>query len=169
MEFGLGFGSNLGDRARHLRAAAARVLETADARLVAKSSIYETEPVDVRGEHSDKPFLNAVMIIESAVPAHDWLRHLNRIETELGRVRGEDKNAPRLIDIDILYAGGTCVDSGGLTVPHPRWARRRFVLAPLAEVRGDMRLPGQAASVREILDALDDEGGGAVAKLEAGW
>lgn len=167
MEFGFCFGSNLGDRVQHMHAAGLAVLATADAKLLIKSSLYETDPVDVQDQYLDMKFVNAVMIIESDESAPFWLKELNRIETELGRVRGDDKNAPRTIDIDILYAGDECIDSGGLIVPHPRWAERRFVLEPLSEVRGDMVLPEHTYSVAETLKRLaSDE---QLIKLEAAW
>lgn len=166
MEFGLSFGSNLGNRVDNLREARARVLNTADARLVAASSLYETKPVGVRPEHADKFYINAVLVIESDASAKDWLGWLNRIENDLGRIREEDRNAPRPIDIDILYAGDQYIDSAGLTVPHPRWAERRFVVEPLAEIRGELVLPGNTRSVSEILADLVDD---AIKNIEAPW
>ena len=68
-----------------------------------------------------------------------------------------DRNAPRTIDIDILYAGKTCIDSGGLLVPHPRWAGRRFVVEPLAEIRPELILPGAKQTVAEIVKNLPDD------------
>jgi 2-amino-4-hydroxy-6-hydroxymethyldihydropteridine diphosphokinase len=157
MEFGLSLGSNLGDRVAHLRLAHQTILAIPGVRAVAHSLLYETEPVDVSPQYAEMKFLNAVLIMDSDEDAQTWLKRLNNIETELGRVRTDDKNAPRTIDIDILYAGDQCIDSGGLIVPHPRWATRRFVLQPLSDVRGDMILPGQTASVAHILSALESD------------
>lgn len=175
MEFGLSLGSNLGDRTAHLRTARERILATRDATLVAASSLYETEPVGVQEKYRDMKFVNSVLIIESDESAEDWLPWLNEIETELGRVRGEDKNAPRPIDIDILYAGDRCIGSrgtseeqvdGSLIVPHPRWTQRRFVIEPLAEVRGELILPNQHQTVAELLATLDDA---PLVKLDVDW
>jgi|GEM_PF-132066 len=175
MEFGLSLGSNLGDRVAHLRAARERVLAASDATLLAASSLYETEPVGVQEKYAEMKFINAVLIIDSEESAEDWLPWLNEIESELGRVRGEDKNAPRPIDIDILYAGGRCIGSRGtdeeqvdgtLIVPHPRWTQRRFVIEPLAEVRGELILPNQDQTVAELLAEQEDD---PLVKLDIDW
>jgi 2-amino-4-hydroxy-6-hydroxymethyldihydropteridine diphosphokinase len=154
MEFGFSLGSNLGDRLAHLREARCRLLETPGARLAAQSPVYETEPVGVKPAYQHLRFLNAVLILESDGAAADWLAAIGRIEAEMGRVRGGDRYAPRTIDIDLLYAGQECIDTGGLIVPHPRWSGRRFVVQPLADVRPDLRLPGAGGSVREVLEQL---------------
>lgn len=154
VEIGFSLGSNLGDRAAHLRAAKRLLLEQPQCRFLAQSSLYETEPVGVKPEYQHLPFLNAVLVIGSGWPVEAWMSRLHAIEDSLGRQRSEDRFAPRTIDIDILYAGETCVGSSGLVVPHPRWARRRFVVEPLAEVRPHLILPGADASVRSVLDRL---------------
>jgi len=166
-EIGFSLGSNLGDRVAHLCRAKARILEQPQARPAAQSSIYETEPVGVKAEYADKRFLNAVLVIESSWPVEPWLARLAEIEDQLGRVRSEDRFAPRTMDIDILYAGGTCIDSGGLIVPHPRWALRRFVVEPLAEIRPDLELPGAGRTVQAILDDLAH--GEACVRIDTPW
>jgi len=72
----------------------------------------------------------------------------------MGRIRTEDRNAPRVIDIDILYAGSVKRTDGNLDLPHPRWAQRRFVVQPLADVRPFLRLPGETRTVSDILKTL---------------
>lgn len=156
IEIGFSLGSNIEDRRQHLVHAKERILAEPYARFLAQSSLYETEPVDVLDEHRDHPFLNAVLVIQSEWPVEPWLAKLHEIECALGRVRTEDRNAPRTVDVDILYAGQTCIDSGGLVVPHPRWAARRFVVQPLADVRPDLELPHAGRSVKQILAQLDD-------------
>ena len=77
----------------------------------------------------------------------------------LGRERSEDRNAPRPIDIDIVYAGDQIIEGSGLEVPHPRWAERRFVVQPLSDVRPEMVLPQANKNVVDILECLpQDEG-----------
>ncbi len=155
-EIGFSLGSNLGDRVAHLRAGARALLEAdPEAVLLAKSSLWETEPVDVRPEYQHLKFLNAVLILGSRLGARDWLGHIGRIEDQFGRQRvAGDKNAPRELDIDIIFVGDELVGSGGLVVPHPRWAERRFVVQPLAEVRPGRVLPGADRSVARILEGL---------------
>jgi 2-amino-4-hydroxy-6-hydroxymethyldihydropteridine diphosphokinase len=154
VEIGFSLGSNLGDRVAHLRAAKRMLLEQPQARFLAQSSLYETEPVGVDPAYRHLTFVNAVLLIGSSWPVEGWMSRVQGIEDALERQRTADRFAPRTIDIDILYAGGTSVGGTGLVVPHPRWAGRRFVLEPLAEVRPDLILPGARGSVRSILDQL---------------
>ena len=154
MEMGLSLGSNLGDRLENLREAVRRILAAGEAELVAKAPIYETEPVGVKAEYAHLAFLNTAIVIVTSRPVQDWLPILQRIEEEMGRVRGGDRNAPRPVDADILFAGDALIDSGGLSVPHPRWAQRRFVVQPLADMRPGLVLPGQRLTVAERLDQL---------------
>lgn len=157
MEIGFSLGSNLGDRVGFLRQARARLLEVPGTRLLASAPLYETAPVGVRPEHADKFYLNTVVVVTSELSAQEWLPVIGRIEAELGRVRTEDRNAPRPIDVDIIYADDHVVDSGGLELPHPRWSERRFVVQPLADVRPELIIPGDHKSVREILETLAPE------------
>lgn len=157
MELGISLGSNLGNRVAHLRDARKAINAVDGVSELGHSPIYETDPVDVSPQYQDMMFLNAVLIIQTDETASDWLNRLNTIETHLGRVRDADKNAPRTIDLDILYAGDQCIDSGGLIVPHPRWTTRRFVLQPLADVRGALVLPGQTDSVSTLLANLQSD------------
>lgn len=154
MEIGFSLGSNLGDRLVYLQQARDRLLLHSDSRLLAQSPVYETAPVGVRPEYDDLSYLNSVVVLESGMSPHDWLAALSRIETELGRVRTDDRNAPRTIDIDIIYAGEHVIGSGGLEVPHPRWLERRFVVQPLADIRPELVIPESGKTVREILANL---------------
>lgn len=155
MEAGLSLGSNEGDRIARLRDARQRILAIPGITELARSPLYETEPVDVKPEHKDKKFINAVLVVEADLTPREWLAHAQRIEAEMGRVReGRDRNAPRPIDIDLLYLGRHCIDSKTLIVPHPLWAKRKFVLRPLADIRPDKILPGVQHTVKQILDAL---------------
>ncbi len=166
MELGFSLGSNLGDRIQHLRDAKRRLLAVPATRCAAQSRLYETEPVGVQPAYADLKFINAVLVVETAHTAEYWLAQLHAIEQAMGRQRGADRNAPRAIDIDILFAGADCIDSGGLVVPHPRWAQRRFVVAPLAEVRPALVLPGAGRTVAAILADLQGE---AVTPLDEEW
>ncbi len=151
METGFSLGSNLGGRLRLLSQAKTLILMESAVKFVDQSSVYETEPVDVEDEYRLMKFLNSVLIVESPYTAEEWLPKIKKIEALLQRVRTEDRNAPRTIDVDILFSGGEIVDSDLLQIPHPRWADRRFVVKPLAEVREDMVLPGAECPVGEIL------------------
>jgi 2-amino-4-hydroxy-6-hydroxymethyldihydropteridine diphosphokinase len=142
----LSVGSNLGDREANLRAAAERL----DARRL--SPVYETEPVDLK----DQPwFLNQVVEIETELMPRQLLALSQRIERELGRVRTVSKG-PRTIDVDILLFGAVVMHTRELEIPHPRFAERRFVLVPLADLAPGLRHPVTGQSVRAMLAALAD-------------
>ena len=154
METGFSLGSNLGDRLQFLRWAKTRLILAGQATFVGQSAVYETEPVDVADAYSSMKFLNAVLVLESSLSSQEWLVVLKKVELDLLRVRTGDRNAPRTIDIDILFSGDEIVDSDLLQIPHPRWSERRFVVEPLADVRPDLILPGADVSVKTILDQL---------------
>ena len=154
METGFSLGSNLGGRLRLLSQAKTLILMDPRVQFVDQSSVYETEPVDVKEEYRTMKFLNTVLIVESDLDPDEWLSKMKKVEATLQRVRTEDRNAPRPIDVDLLFIGDQIVDSDLLQVPHPRWAERRFVVEPLAEVRPDLVLPGTNDSVRKILEQM---------------
>lgn len=122
----LGLGSNLGDRADHLRTAVAGLPD-----VVAVSPVYESDPVG--GPAGQAPFLNLVVALETDLSPRELLDVARRLEGVAGRVRGV-KDGPRTLDVDVLLVGGLCVDEPDLVVPHPRMWQRRFVLAPLADL-----------------------------------
>lgn len=154
MEIGLSLGSNLGDRLEHLRRAAQRISVLPGVRIVVAAPVYETEPVGVSPVHAALKYLNTVLILDGPAELDALAEALHAIETDLGRRRSADRNAPRTIDIDLIYAGGVRRRDGKLDLPHPRWAERRFVLQPLADVRPDLRLPDGGGTVMERLAGL---------------
>ena len=168
-EAGFCLGSNLGDRLALLQAARDQLAATPGARLLAQSAVYETDPVGVKPQYAHLKYLNAVVILEANLTAADWLRRAQTIETELGRVRTDDRYAPRTMDIDLLYRGMDSIEDGGIVVPHPRWWQRRFVLRPLCDVRPELRLPGCALSVQEHWERLAHTRGEEVRLFTARW
>jgi 2-amino-4-hydroxy-6-hydroxymethyldihydropteridine diphosphokinase len=144
----LSLGSNLGDREGHLREAIALV-GAEGLRVLRVSSLYETEPMEVR----DQPwFLNLVVEAETDLFPKQVLARIRKIELGLGRRRGRPKG-PRTIDIDILLYGESVIGTTELIVPHPRLAERRFVLEPLAELVPELRHPVNRRTMRELLAA----------------
>ena len=144
----LSLGSNLGDRAANLRAAVAQM--DVAGRLLAVSSLYETQPVDV----PDQPwFLNCVAAIETDMTPRDLLQLALRVEAAMGRLRMREKGA-RKIDIDIVLFGDWVVDEPGLRIPHPAMHQRRFVLEPLVEIAPEARHPELGKTAQELLTAL---------------
>jgi 2-amino-4-hydroxy-6-hydroxymethyldihydropteridine diphosphokinase len=140
--------------------------------LAARSSLYETEPVGYR----DQPaFLNAVVALETQLEPLPLLRGLLAIERELGRDRSRGPlQGPRTLDLDLLVMGDCTVAGEELSLPHPGLAQRRFVLAPLAEIAPQLRLPETNQTMTDLLALLPDEGENrvsAVRRLPAnpGW
>ncbi|MCC7300068.1 MAG: 2-amino-4-hydroxy-6-hydroxymethyldihydropteridine diphosphokinase [Verrucomicrobia bacterium] len=156
METGFCLGSNMGGRLRLLSQAKTLILLEPEVRFAGQSPVYETEPVGVKPEYAAMKFLNAVLIVESPYTAEEWLTKIKKVEARLCRVRTEDRNAPRTIDVDILFSGDQVVDSDLLQVPHPRWAERRFVVQPMADIRPELVLPGTQGPVRKVLAEMAD-------------
>ena len=149
MKIAIALGSNLGDRETQLRGAVA-ALSPVLAHLRV-SSFHETEPV---GMPMPQPmFLNAAAVGESTLSAPAILDVLLAVEQGFGRERPYDL-APRTIDLDLILYGNAVINSAGLTVPHPRFRERRFVLEPLAEIAPDWIDPVTGKTVEELCAAL---------------
>jgi 2-amino-4-hydroxy-6-hydroxymethyldihydropteridine diphosphokinase len=150
----IALGSNLGDRAKTLAAATDRLGRLG--RVEVCSSLYETEPV---GFHDQPAFLNAVLALETELDPRSLLHSLLAIERELGRDRSQGvPNGPRILDLDLLLMGDTVIAVEELTLPHPALVRRRFVLAPLAEIAPQLRHPQRDQTIAELLTLLPDDG-----------
>lgn len=152
---GIALGSNVGDRLDALIQARQALLRIPGASVPClSSSLYETEPVD--SEPGAAGFLNAV--VEFGFDGHPatLLDALQGIEASMGRPSKRPRNAPRTIDLDILYVGNLTLSTPHIVIPHPRLHLRRFVLVPLAEIRPALSLPGQQKSVGELLESLAD-------------
>lgn len=154
MNVALSLGSNFGDRLQNLRAARNQIAALAGVRVLRGSRVYETEPVDVEPEYAANRFLNTALLLDCLLPIEELAAGCRAIEHKLGRARTAYRNAPRIIDIDIIFADMLRINSPELTVPHPRWARRRFVLVPLADVAPVSIVPGETRTVAEVLLAL---------------
>lgn len=126
----IGIGSNLGDREKNIRQAVDMINRLRKTKVEKTSSIIETLPV---GGPAQGKFLNAAVKIQTGLSAHGLLACLQRIESELGRVR-RVKNGPRTIDLDILFFNDMKINDKDLILPHPRIKEREFVLVPLKEI-----------------------------------
>ncbi len=149
----IGLGANLGDRRATLRRALAQ-LEARGIAVIARSSLYETAPV---GMASERPFLNAVVAVETERPPAVLLRSLLTIEEELGRERRTGGPDDRPCDLDLLLYDDLCCDEPDLVLPHPRIRQRRFVLIPLLEVDADLRDPVTGDAYCADADRLADD------------
>ena len=140
--FYIAMGSNLGNRLSHLQEAVEDILRLPDCRVTVVSSVWETEAHVKPGSPPQPDFLNAVLECFSLFEPEAMLKALLAIEQDHGRDRSaKGMWKPRPLDLDILLAGDTIHLSDSLTLPHPRLAERRFVLAPLAEIATDVHVP----------------------------
>jgi 2-amino-4-hydroxy-6-hydroxymethyldihydropteridine diphosphokinase len=144
----LGIGSNMGDsRSQVLRAI--NLIETIQGvTLLRASSLYQTTPVSSIAQGD---FVNAACALSTSLSPEALYDALHRIEVLLGKVLKE-KNAPRPIDIDILFFGDLFHHSDELNIPHPRWRTRLFVLAPLLEIAGTITVPLNERGDVETID-----------------
>ncbi|MFQ5987427.1 MAG: 2-amino-4-hydroxy-6-hydroxymethyldihydropteridine diphosphokinase, partial [Dehalococcoidia bacterium] len=142
----LALGSNLGDRKANLE----KALQLLGERLALErlSSLYETEPV---GLEEQPLFLNAVCCVKTDVGPFQLLSLLKGVEVALGRAPSFP-NAPRLIDVDILFYGNLVIETEQLAIPHPRLEERAFVLIPLAEIAPDLIHPVSGESIADLAD-----------------
>jgi 2-amino-4-hydroxy-6-hydroxymethyldihydropteridine diphosphokinase len=133
----LSLGSNLGDRWGHLRRAVDQLRAGSRAPVTAVSRVYETSPVG--GPDGQGPFLNVVVELALAPGADPYrlLEECRRLEAAAGRVRAA-RWGPRTLDADVVWIDGVEISDPELTVPHPRWRDRRFVLEPLRELAPDL-------------------------------
>ncbi len=144
----LSLGSNLGNRTSQLQTAIHRL--SALGKVIAVSSFYETEPVEV----TTQPwFLNCAVMLDTEKMPRQLLKGVLEIEQEMGRRRTRNKG-PRTIDIDVLLFGNSVIDTRGLTIPHPGLHERRFVLEPMVEIAPEVRHPVLNSTIRELRDAL---------------
>jgi 2-amino-4-hydroxy-6-hydroxymethyldihydropteridine diphosphokinase len=142
-------GSNLGDRRTHLDFAIARLQTVLQNGKI--SRFYETVPIGVRGPQS--LFLNAAAVGQTELSARQLLDLLLAIEAERGRER-PFPGAARTLDLDLVLFGDHVIDEPGLTVPHPRFRERRFVLEPLVDVSPELRDPVTGKTIRELFALL---------------
>jgi 2-amino-4-hydroxy-6-hydroxymethyldihydropteridine diphosphokinase len=150
----LSIGANLGIRELAVLSVQRIIEQTGLGVSVRMSSLYETDPVDC-GPMA--PFVNAVVEFAPLLCGEDLLKRLQAIEKTLGRSGGH--NQPRELDIDIVTLGDDVFDTGALTVPHPRYRERGFVLVPLKELAPEFTCPATGRHIDDLLAALPTTGG----------
>jgi len=148
----LALGSNLGDRERYLRNGI-RGLAAHDIDIIRCAGVYSTEPMEIL----DQPrFLNTALEIHTLLTPEQLLLTCLEVERKNHRTRDRSKG-PRTLDIDIIFYGSQIIHRPDLMIPHPRFAARRFVLAPLADIAPDFVDPLSGKRIRELLHSCPDQ------------
>jgi 2-amino-4-hydroxy-6-hydroxymethyldihydropteridine diphosphokinase len=151
----LSLGSNLGERQASLQGAINAIADTPDVWVTEVSPIYETEPVDC--PPGSENFLNAIVLIDTTLAATRLLDRAHAVEDAFGRERGEEPNAPRTLDVDLIVVGDRRGHDETLRLPHPRAAERAFVLQPWYDIEPDAEIP-DVGPIAELLEKVDTSG-----------
>ena len=145
----LSLGSNVGDRESNLAQATMALSINFDISDIESSSYFESDPL----YNLDQPdFLNSVVKCTTTLKPFDFLDVCKRIEKMLGRAKNRKKNAPRIIDVDILFHGDSVMETDELKLPHPMLGVRKFVLIPFAELEPDFQIPHSKFTINDLLD-----------------
>ncbi|MCF8223246.1 MAG: 2-amino-4-hydroxy-6-hydroxymethyldihydropteridine diphosphokinase [Bacteroidales bacterium] len=152
-EIYLGLGSNTGSRIKNL-ALARDKLGALPMTVIALSPVYESEPW---GFSSPGKFLNQVIEIDSDLQPGELLRHVKKVEREMGRKESGIRYTDRVIDIDILFYGSEIISFSNLVIPHPLLHKRLFVLKPMTDLAPGFIHPVLDSRVSELLDRCDDD------------
>jgi 2-amino-4-hydroxy-6-hydroxymethyldihydropteridine diphosphokinase len=137
-------GANLGDAVATVQQALRNVAGLPETQLLKASSLYRSAPYEAQGPD----FINAVALLQTQLPPLALLHALQALELQSGRERPY-KNAPRTLDLDLIFYGDAASDAPELTLPHPRWHERAFVLHPLAEVWPERVSAAQLEAVQD--------------------
>jgi len=155
-EAGIALGSNLGYSYSEIENACAFLSSLSSDHSLLSSPLYRTSPVDCAPGSPD--YLNSVVVIQTGLPPEELLSAFKKYEQGRGRLLDSATgpvNAPRPIDLDILYYGQLVYHSDTLTIPHPRLHLRRFVLEPLSDLRPTLTLPGFDSDIQTLCHSLD--------------
>jgi 2-amino-4-hydroxy-6-hydroxymethyldihydropteridine diphosphokinase len=148
----IGLGSNLGDSVGHVKSAIERLGALPMSTLDLQSSLFRSAPIDAAGDD----FINAVVRLQTSLPALELLRELHQIENDFGRERPY-LNAPRTLDLDLLLYGEQSIASDTLSVPHPRITQRAFVLIPLLQIDPFITIPGLGPAHAFVPDVVSQQ------------
>jgi 2-amino-4-hydroxy-6-hydroxymethyldihydropteridine diphosphokinase len=151
----LALGSNLGERFTALQGAVNAIADTPEVWVTGVSPVYESEPVD--SPAGSRPYLNAVVLIDTTLAATRLMDRALAIEDAFDRERTEEKNAPRTLDVDLIVVGDRRSDEDFLRLPHPRATGRAFVLRPWLDLEPDAEFPDQGP-IADLLEKTDQSG-----------
>lgn len=151
MQYVLSLGTNIGDRKNNLLSAVKSLELIPETKVLDCSSIYETEPV---GYAQQDDFYNIAILLESKFEPNEMLGICMGLEAGFNRVR-EFKNGPRILDVDVIFCEDKKINTKNLTVPHPRYFERRFVLEPMLELFHDGEFFG--IDFKKFIDKIDGQ------------
>ena len=152
----IGLGSNLEDPPAQINKAVRALAMIPTTTVIADSGLYLSKPMMLDSSDQQPDYYNAVVLIETQLAAHALLDHLQRIEREQGRVRGERWGA-RTIDLDILLFGDEVINDERLSVPHPGLHEREFVLYPLMNIDSTLTIPGRG-KLEQLVENCSENG-----------
>ena len=151
MRYVLSLGTNIGDRKNNLLSAVKSLELIPETKVLDCSSIYETEPV---GYAQQDDFYNIALLLESKFEPNEMIGICMGLESVFNRVR-EFKNGPRILDVDVIFCEDKKISTKNLTVPHPRYFERRFVLEPMLELFPDGEFFG--IGLKKFIDKIDGQ------------
>ena len=150
----ISLGSNIGDRVGYLQQAVSLLKAIPEINVISTSSFYESEPWKMNSENW---FVNAVIQISTNLLPEKLLEECQRIETQLGRKRTAEKEyQDRTIDIDILFYNDLIMHTDTLTIPHPHFHKRAFVMVPMLEIAQDFVHPLFKETVMQLYEELEN-------------
>lgn len=152
----IALGSNLQNPQQQVEHAILILQQHPQLELIKSSSFYYSKALTLVGTEAQEAYINAVVLLETSLDAHDLLRLLQQIEHQQGRVRGK-KWAARTLDLDILLYDDNIILSEDLIVPHPNMCERNFVIYPLAEISPAINIPSKGC-IKDILSRLTSDG-----------
>ena len=150
----LSMGSNIGDRESNLAQATMALSVEYYITNIISSAYYKTEPL----YNLDQPeFLNSVVRCETSLKPFDFFDIVKKIEKMLGKKKSEKKNQPRIIDIDILFFGDSIIETKELSIPHPYFQFRKFVLIPFLEIEPNFKVPVLNIRIKDLVKNCQDK------------
>lgn len=154
----LSLGGNLGDPKSTLQRTSELISQWKEVSSVHGSSLYRTSPIS---EVSQPDFINSVLAIETTLLPEQLLARTQSLEKQFG-IKEPLKNGPRVLDIDILFYGDLKMNTPTLTLPHPRWSERLFVLLPLLELQTEK---SEKEKLRKLITPLQTQGNQSIERL----
>tara|TARA_B110000014_G_C19608439_1_gene322153 strand:+ start:26 stop:505 length:480 start_codon:yes stop_codon:yes gene_type:complete len=148
----IALGSNLKNPRKQVLNGILSIKKLNGVKLLKESYLYQTPPVGILNQPD---FINAVIKISSDLKPQELLKEILNVENDAGRVR-DQKNGPRILDLDILLFDDLIINEENLTIPHPRMHERLFVLLPLKDIDENIMIPNQG-KIKDIIKKLTKE------------